>query len=171
MMFFRFQFEAEFYPTMSRIPTHLRMKLDVTGIKVSLKDWSAFSVEERWALCNLPVETEEERNRFSSALDMLMLRYKGEEAPRIPLPTDLPWEDQSRVPSSVLIKQGKQGKQIRQDKLDNPDKNEAEEGPVSLEEWARWSPCRRYALLKLSITRNEPEKFYDALREFRQGSG
>ena len=63
-MFCRFQFEAEFYPTMSRIPTHLRMKLDVTGIKVSLKDWLAFSVEERWVLCNLPVETEEERDRF-----------------------------------------------------------------------------------------------------------
>lgn len=152
-MFYRFGFESEFYSSLPRIPFHVRMKLDVTGIKISLKDWLAFSLEERWALCHLPAETEEERNHFSSRLDSLMRRYKGEEAPRVPRPVETPWEDPAQIPSSVVAK------------------CEGRERLVALNEWAQWSPCQRYALVKLSVSKSEPEQFYEALREFRQGIG
>jgi hypothetical protein len=73
-MFHRYQYESETYPSLSRIPLHVRMKLDVTGIKISLKDWLAFSIEERTVLCHLPVETEEEKQAFASYLDFLSRR-------------------------------------------------------------------------------------------------
>ena len=76
-MFHHYRHESDIYPSLSRIPLHVRMKLDVTGIKISLKDWLAFSIEERTALCHLPVETEEEKQVFSSYLDFLSRRYRG----------------------------------------------------------------------------------------------
>ena len=58
-MFYRYRFESEIYPSLSLIPLHVRMKLDITGVKISLKTWLSFSVEECWVLCHLTVETEE----------------------------------------------------------------------------------------------------------------
>jgi len=42
---------------------------------------------------------------------------------------------------------------------------------VTVEEWSRWDLGQRYALFKLSISKNEPEVFFAALKEFREGSG
>ena len=55
-MFHRYDYEAEFYPSLSRLPLDLRRKLDITGFKISLKEWLAWSLEERTALCHLPCE-------------------------------------------------------------------------------------------------------------------
>ncbi len=74
-MFHRYQHESDSYPSLSRIPLDVRLKLDVTGIKIALKDWLAFSIEERTILCHLPIETEEERQAFTSYLDFLSRRY------------------------------------------------------------------------------------------------
>ena len=74
-MFHRYQYESDIYPSLSRIPLHVRMKLDVTGIKISLKDWLAFSIEERTVLCHLPVETEEEKQVFHPTSISLSRRY------------------------------------------------------------------------------------------------
>ena len=41
-MFHRYDYESEFYPSLTRLPLDVRRKLDVTGIKVSLKDWLSF---------------------------------------------------------------------------------------------------------------------------------
>ncbi len=148
-MFYRYQFESEIYPSLSLIPLHVRMKLDITGIKISLKTWLAFSVEERWVLCHLPVETEVERENFSSYLAFLTRRYVGEELARVQAVTNPPWEDSGQVPDSVRAK------------CDGIDR------PVTLEEWSQWNAYQRFALSKLSVSTNEPEKFYQALQEFR----
>lgn len=148
-MFYRYRFESEIYPSLSLIPLHVRMKLDITGIKTSLKTWLAFSLEERWVLCHLPVETEEEREKFSSYLAFLTRRYVGEEPSRVRAATTPPWEDLGQVPAPVRAK------------------GEGIDRPVTLEEWARWNVYQRFALHKLAVSRNEPEKFYQALQEFR----
>lgn len=147
-MFYRHRFESEIYPTLSRIPLHVRMKLDLVGLKISLKHWLAFSFEERTALCHLPAETEEERNAFSGYLDFLLIRYEGEKVVAATPIGEALWEE-TRVPESVLAR----GTENRQ--------------PVTLEEWRQWDPYRRYALYKLSITKNEPAQFNEALKEFR----
>ena len=148
-MFYRYNFESEIYPALSLIPLHVRMKLDITGIKTSLKTWLVFSMEERWVLCHLPVETEEEKENCSFFLAFLTRRYVGEDPSRVQAVTEPPWEDSGQVPDSVRAKG---------DGIDRP---------VTLEEWSRWNTCQRFALFKLSVSKNEPEKFYQALQEFR----
>ena len=102
-MFYRYRFKSEIYLSLSLIPLHVRMKLDITGVKISLKTWQAFTLEERWALCHLPVETEEERGNFSFYIAFLTRRYVGEEPTRVPTATYLPWEDLARVPEPVRM--------------------------------------------------------------------
>lgn len=148
-MFYRYRCEAEIYPTLSRIPLHVRMKLDLTGLTISLKSWLAFSLEERLALCHLPVETEEEKKAFFSYLDFLSRKSMGEPAGKTSPVGDPPWNKADRVPESIVAKSNENG------------------GPVTPEEWRRWNPYQRYALYKLSISKNEPEQFFAVLREFR----
>ena len=152
-MFYRYRFESEVYPTLSRVPLHVRMKLDLTGVKISLKSWLAFGMEERNVLCHLPVETDEERRVFSSYLNLLSRRYFGEDAALVAPVTDPPWEELARIPDSVQAR----GKET--------------EKAVTVEEWSRWHLGQRYALFKLSVSKNEPEVFFAALKEFREGSG
>lgn len=152
-MFYRYRFESEIYPTLSRIPLHVRMKLDLTGVKISLKHWLAFSMEERAALCHLPVEIEEEKTTFVSYLDFLLRRYFGKKAVLIPPVKDPPWEDLNRIPDSVHVMSEKAG------------------GGVTSQEWRRWNSCQRYALFKLTGSKNEPEQFFQALHEFRSPRG
>ncbi|MBI4525835.1 MAG: hypothetical protein HY695_18720 [Deltaproteobacteria bacterium] len=149
-MFPRYRFESEFYPGLSRVPLHVRMKLDLTGVKISLNDWLAFSMEERGVLCHLPVETEEEKEIFSSYLDFLSRRCLGKQAERVPPIADPPWENRYRIPNPV------EGKSLGAGKA------------VTLEEWGGWELWQRYALFKLSVSKNEPEKFREALEEFRE---
>lgn len=152
-MFHRYRFESEIYPTLSRIPLHVRMKLDLTGVKISLKTWLAFSIEERAALCHLPAEIEEEKTTFVSYLDFLSRRYFDEEVVLISPVTDPPWEKLNRIPDSVQSRSKETGR------------------AVTVQEWSHWDLCQRYALFKLSVSKNEPEQFFAALREFREGSG
>ncbi|OGQ84419.1 MAG: hypothetical protein A3F90_18220 [Deltaproteobacteria bacterium RIFCSPLOWO2_12_FULL_60_19] len=147
-MFYKYRFESEIYPEMSRIPLHVRMKLDLTGVKMSLKAWLAFSLEERNALCELPVETDEERVAFTGYAHELSRRYFGEPAALAPPVANPAWENQGRVPDSVAAK----GREV--------------DHPVTLAEWRAWNCCQRYALIKLSVTKNEPELFIQAIKEF-----
>ncbi len=151
-MFYSYRFESEIYPSLSRIPLHVRMKLDLTGVKISLKTWLAFSLEERGVLCHLPVETKEEKKNFSSYLDFLSRRYLGGKVSLVPPMSDPPWEDLGRIPDSVHAKSKQMGQ------------------VVTLKEWSQWNLCQRYALFKLSISKNEPEQFYETLKEFREGN-
>ncbi len=150
-MFNRYGFESEVYESLDRIPLDVRMKLDRTGTKISLKDWSAFSLQERWALCDLPLEAVGGGGDFISYLLVLVRKYKGEELELVSPPSNLPWEYSGQLPPTVLERSKGLGK------------------PVSSEEWAQWNPFQRYALDKLSISKNEPEQFREALEEFREG--
>ncbi len=152
-MFYRYRFESEIYADLSRIPLHVRLKLDLTGVKISLKDWLAYSMDERGVLCHLPVETEEEKKTFASYLDFLSWRYQGKEAELTKPVADPPWNKVDGIPDSVLAKSKDIGK------------------PVTTDEWNRWNVYQRYAVYKLSISKNEPEKFEQALQEFRTGQG
>ena len=149
-MFNRYQYESETYPSLSRIPLHVRMKLDVTGIKISLKDWLAFSIEERTVLCHLPVETEEEKQAFASYLDFLSRRYRGEPVAKTEAMSDSLWDSVLQVPATVARKSASQIP------------------PVTIEEWRRWKSHQRYALYKMALSQSEPEQFFAVLKEFRE---
>ena len=149
-MFYRFLYEAAFYPNLDRLPLHVRMKLDLTGIKLSLKDWLAFHIEERTAICHLPVDHEDEKQAFRDYLNFLSHQYCGAPAPMIPPVDPLLWEMSNRVPGPVLERSGDNGK------------------AVAIEEWTGWASHQRYALYKTAISRSEPEKFFAVLDELRK---
>jgi hypothetical protein len=148
-MFFRFAYEAEFYPALNRLPLHVRMKLDLTGIKISLKDWLAFAFEERIVLCHLPIDTDEERSAFTSYLDFLCRKYRGEPLATTEVMASALW-DRTQVPEPVA------------------QKSAAASRAVTLAEWSHWQAHQRYALYKTAISRSQPEAFENVLDELRK---
>jgi hypothetical protein len=148
-MLHRYQHESDIYPSLSRIPLHVRMKLDLTGIKISLKDWLAFSIEERTVLCHLPVETEEEKQVFSTYLDFLSRQYRGGPVATTAAMSSSLWDSASQIPGPVA---GKSAPQIP---------------PVTADEWRRWKSHQRYALYKTALSQSNPEQFFAVLRELR----
>jgi hypothetical protein len=148
-MFQRYPHEVDIYPSLSRIPLHVRMKLDVTGIKISLKDWLAFSLEERAVLCHLPIETDEEKQVFHAYLDSLSKRYCGAPATRTAAVNRTLWDATQRVPGPVA------------------QKSAPEIPPVAVEEWRRWKSYQRYALYKTALSQSDPAPFFAVLQALR----
>ncbi len=149
-MFYHFRCESEFYPTLSRLPYHMRMKLDLAGVKFSLKDWLAFSFEERMVLCHFPIDTEDEWQAFIAYLEFLSRKYLGAPLVLTAPVNRLLWDTMDPIPELVAAKSA------------------ARNQSVTREEWTRWNSCYRYALYKTAISKNEPEAFYDLLGELRQ---
>ncbi len=59
------------------IPRSVRDKLDHVGIKLHLKEWQAFPLEDRQALCALSYQTAVEKKAFLERLDALALQHCG----------------------------------------------------------------------------------------------
>ena len=148
-MFHRFRYESEYYPTLSRLPLHARMKLDLTGIKISLDDWLSFSFAERTVLCHLPCDSDEEKRAFRAYLDFLSQRYRSAPAGVTEMMDSALWE-RSSVPAAVREKSAESG------------------AVVSAAEWLGWEFHQRYALYKTAISKSQPEAFADVLDELRQ---
>jgi hypothetical protein len=148
-MFHHFRYEAEYYPTLSRLPLDVRMKLDVTGLKISLDDWLSFSFAERTVLCHLPCASDEEKSAFRAYLDFLSLKYRG--APVAVTETiDRSLWERSRVPAPVREKSSASGVVITTD------------------EWLGWQSHQRYALYKTAVSKSQPEAFAGVLDELRE---
>jgi hypothetical protein len=147
-MFHRYRYEAEFYPMLNRIPLDVRMKLDLTGIKISLKDWLTCGIEERAVLCHLPVNTAEERQVFAAYLGFLSCKYRGQPAELTEVLDSNLWNS-SEVPAPVTQKTASCFTNIM------------------LDEWQTWEPHQRYALYKTAISKSQPEAFADILDELR----
>jgi len=147
-MFHRFEFEAEFYPTLERIPFHVRMKLDTAGVKLSLKTWHAFSLEERWVLCHLPVEDDEEQRVFTAYLTWLSRTRASAETERVPVLKSSTWKEEE-VPEAVKRR------------------SEANGSPMAPQEWGRLAEHERYALYKTAASK-DANLFNDALEELRE---
>ncbi|HKY09643.1 MAG TPA: nitrate reductase associated protein [Candidatus Binatia bacterium] len=147
-MFHRFRYEAEFYPTLNRIPLDVRRKLDLSGLKISLKDWLAYSFEERTALCHLPVDSVEEKQAFTAYLHFLS-RKNNATSFGTSEPLDPESWSTAKIPAPVA------------------QKSAACFNAVMLAEWRRWESHQRYALYKTAISKSQPEAFADVLAELR----
>ncbi|HEX7231145.1 MAG TPA: nitrate reductase associated protein [Candidatus Binatia bacterium] len=150
-MFHRFRYEAEFYPSLSRIPLHVRMKLDLTGIRISLKDWLAFDFAERAALCHLPCRLADERQAFAGYLDFLSRKYCGTPVVMTDGLDSALW-NKARVPEAVRKKSADSLKAI------------------TAEEWSNWRFHQRYALYKTAISQSQPDAFSQLLEQLRDPS-
>lgn len=147
-MFHRFQYENEYYPTLSRVPLDVRMKLDVTGTKISLKDWLAFDFAERTVLCHLAIESADERRAFVAYLDFLSRRYSGRPVETTTAMSSALWSTSS-IPEPVI------------------ERSASRAGAVTSEEWAHWPSHERYALYKTATSTKQPEAFAQVLAELR----
>ncbi|MSP37184.1 MAG: hypothetical protein EXR70_01665 [Deltaproteobacteria bacterium] len=141
-MFHRYDYEAEFYPDLSRLPLDLRRKLDVTGVKLGLKDWLALSFEERSVLCHLPCDNAEECQVFANYLDFLSHKYRNEPISRIAPSDPALWSELS-VPHAVR------------------ERSDA----VTVDRWRGWPSHDRYALYKTATSKSQPDAFELVLKQ------
>ena len=144
-MYLRFDFEGDVHRTLEFIPLAVRRKLDLAGIKLSLKAWTAMSRAERLAVCHLPVDAAPDREVYREALAGFAERAGHPLAPLEGGALDGSAWGAERVPEPVAAR-------------------------VPHLQGAAWSALpdeARYVLWRLAEARRGPEKFDAALRELR----
>lgn len=144
-----FDFESDFAGSLRCIPMIARQKLDIAGIKLSLRQWSRFPREERGQLADLPCETTAEQQSYR-ALVLHLIEVRTDEPPRY-LATNgfADWQNADRMPEAVRM-------QAQADGVP----------PPTPEQWAILTPLKRFALIKLARSQHENENFVPAMREF-----
>lgn len=140
-----FKFEDEFGDGLRCVPMAVRMKLDLTGVKLDLRAWVKFTEEERRELLALPAETRESRIVFRDRARALAWARTDETPKDLAVPAKFPWEE-SAPPLEVVEK--------------------AKGENVPLDKWPSLTPLQRFALVKLSRPSHENKNFLPACREF-----
>ena len=144
----QFLFEDDSGDPRACLPMAVRFKLDTAGIKLHLEDWAQISEEERRALLAWPCASQSDVAEFAERITSLLKSRTGR-APDVFAPADRPeWLDPERLPEAVHARAAALGVTL------------------SLAHWAGLSPLQRFALVKLSRPKYDPEKLRPALEEF-----
>lgn len=144
-----FAFESDFVASLRCIPMAVRFKLDRAGIKLSLRQWSRFTRDDRQRLltqaCTTPLEVE----GYRALLVALVANRTGEAAKDLAEPpTDL-WTQTLSVPAVVRNHAHSIGVQ-----------------PPSDAQWASLPVLQRFVLVKLTRDNHDNVNFAPAMREF-----
>jgi hypothetical protein len=145
-----FNFERDFANSLRCVPMAVRLKLDISGIKLTLRQWSRFTVEDRQMLLHLPCETAEEIDDYRITL-VELVAVRADELAK-PLAEDISaaeWEQVVTVPRVLL------------DHADFIGVNEP-----SVPQWAALTRLQRFTLLKLTRDHHDNINFVPAMREF-----
>lgn len=106
---------------MDWITMAVRMKLDLVGLKMRLRDWQALPMAQRRALQDAPTESEREIDQFGQLVTTI-LREAGRDAPQPLSETKrsdvVNWKDASAMPQEVREMAGKLDVQINWTGLD-----------------------------------------------------
>ena len=144
-----FRFEVDFGGTLGCIPLSVRMKLDQSGIKLSLKQWNRMPSSSRRELverlCNTAAETEAYRKYLVAQIEA----HTPTSAEHVAIEAAPPWADAGIVPERICSWARDVGV-----------------APPSAEQWAQLSPLQRFALYKLTRPGHSNENFLPAMREF-----
>ena len=144
-----FRFEVDFGGTLRCIPMSVRMKLDQTGIKLSLKQWNRLPAVGRRQLTERPCTSEAETEAYREYLVSLIEAHTRTPVELAPLDASPPWADARNVPER--IREWAQGVGV---------------APPSTGQWAELTPLQRFALFKLTRPGHKNENFLSAMREF-----
>ncbi|MBS0297653.1 MAG: nitrate reductase associated protein [Proteobacteria bacterium] len=144
-----FAFESDFVATLRCVPMAVRFKLDACGIKLSLRQWSRFTREDRHELLMAPCGTPAEVAAYRERLVALIAERTGQEATLLGAPPEPLWERPDTVAPAVIDFADQIGAQ-----------------PPSADDWRRLTPLQRFALIKLSRDNHDNVNFVPALREF-----
>jgi hypothetical protein len=145
-----FEFESDFVQTLRCIPMSVRFKLDACGIKLTLRQWSRLSLQERHDLRLAPCRSAAEVQAYREALIDLIARRANDLAKALPEPADLAWQDRARLPDSVSAF----ARTVGVDTV------------LDLTAWANLTALQRFILIKLSRDNHDNVNFVPALREF-----
>ncbi|MEO6094756.1 MAG: nitrate reductase associated protein [Fibrobacteria bacterium] len=143
-----FGFEADFVDSLRCIPMAVRLRLDVTGIKLKLNEWSKLGPADRLALANTSCRGPAELLAYGETLSRLVERTSGARPAMLPELPEAVWEDPARVPSQVTEQARALGLHLSQSS------------------WASLLPLQRFALTKLSRPGHENLNFLPAMKEF-----
>ena len=124
----------------------IRYKLDISGVKLKLNEWSKLDPSYRERLALIPFLTASEVYEFRLFLIGLVVDSTGA-APSLMDPVTRDWDTQE-VPAQVAEKAKSFGKKI------------------SNEQWKALGWLQRFALMKLSREGHEGKNFVPALEEF-----
>ncbi|EGG78911.1 hypothetical protein SXCC_00433 [Gluconacetobacter sp. SXCC-1] len=144
-----FDFERDFAGSLRCIPMIARQKLDIVGIKLSLRQWSRFTREERGQLADLPCETVPEQAAYRELVAQLIATRSDEPLRPLAVRGLEDWREEGRMPEAVRI-------QAQADGM----------APPTPAQWAALLPLQRFALVKLARSKHENENFVPAMREF-----
>ena len=144
-----FQFEEDFVEENIRcIPMIARFKLDACGIKLQLKDWCKFSIDERNELCEKECNNSLELQFYRDYLQKLIYTYTGKEATNLLIDINPEWAILNTIP---LV--------IEQELLKY-------NGTISFQQWNSLGDLKRFVLMKLSKPGHENRNFPMAVKEF-----
>lgn len=144
-----FSFETDFAGALYCIPMAVRRKLDLCGVKVSLKQWNKFTLEERQQLVTRSCDTPEQADSYQSVVAQLLQTRAGDTPQFLDRDAGTEWKGTSAVPERLI--------QYCQER--------GVEAP-SLAQWAALPELQRFALFKLTRPGHTNENFIPAMREF-----
>lgn len=150
-MFRKFKFEESLYQSWQEIPLSTQFKLDRVGVRLSLKSWGRFSLEEKNVLCHLSVRSQGELECYKEYLAYLSKKSKDKMEwvdPQAMAKERVQWESLARVPEGVYLRA------LRLKIL------------MTAADWIRMDDLERYALFKLSLEKEPLELFAKAIQEF-----
>ena len=143
-----FRFEADFVRTLRCIPMCVRFKLDRTGVKLSLRQWSRFTLEDRERLRLTPCAAATEVRAYGDLLLQLVQARSGETPAMLPNAVEVVW-NASTPPDAVVALARARAVALPSD-----------------EAWSALSELQRYAVVKLTRDAHENANFVPAMREF-----
>lgn len=143
-----FEFERDFAGSLRCIPMVVRFKLDLCGIKLSLRQWSKLLRLDRHWLLRHPCATRADAVALRTSLAEIIGRLPGETVQYVEMETDPRWRA-DRVPDVIVAQSIAVGAP-----------------PPSRAEWAALSDLQRFSLVKLTRAGRENANFLPAMREF-----
>jgi len=144
-----FAFEDDFVASLRCIPMAVRLKLDRSGIKLTLRQWSRFTRDDRQALLEQPCRTPAEVEAYRTRLVELVALRAREAAKALADPPAPVWESAREAPSVVTIYARSVGV-----------------SPPSARAWEELTELQRFALVKLTRDNHDNVNFIPAMREF-----
>jgi hypothetical protein len=143
-----FRFEADFAGDLRCIPMAVRYRLDLAGIKLSLRQWSRMNLVERDGLLALPVADGSALENFRGVVAAYLLR-QGDQPVHLGVEQSPPWSVGEEVPDQVSAFAALAG-------VASP----------ALPQWQALTELQRFTLVKLSRAKHDNVNFVPALREF-----
>lgn len=144
-----FAFEIDFGGTLRCIPMSVRMKLDQTGIKLSLKQWNKLPPTERRQLIERHCDDHNETASYRVFLISLVHKYTKTPVELAPIDKASPWTNRAAVPERICKWAHNLGI-----------------APPSIKQWAVLTPLQRFTLFKLTRPGHSNDNFLPAMREF-----